>query len=105
MLDGARDTSAEVKLRGDVFACLTNLQRVVGEARVDCGSAGTNGRTEGISQGGDDTVEFVLALQATTTRNDTLGSGEVGAIRLCEVLADPCGGAFDLGVYTLLGRG
>lgn len=105
MLDGARDASAEVKLRGDVLAGLTNLQRVVGETRVDSSSAGTDGSTEGISQRRDDTVKFVLALQATTTRDDALGSGEVGAIRLCEVLADPCGWAFGLGVYTLVGRG
>lgn len=91
MLDRSRDTDSDVEIRRNDLARLSNLQRVVGVARVDGCTGSTDGGSEGVGEGNDGLVEGVLGLDTATAGNDRLGGGEVGTLRNNEFLRDPLG--------------
>ena len=100
MLDSTRDTSAEIQLRSNVLASLSDLQAVIGESAVDSGARGTDGSTQRVGKGRHESVEFFLGFQTTTTGDDAGGGAEIGTVRGREILRNPFRGRRGLGVNT-----
>ena len=80
MLNGTRNTSAQVKLGSDVLARLANLQTVVRKTAVDGRARSSNGGTERIGQRWHQSVEFLLGLETSATGHDLASCGQIWAV-------------------------
>ncbi|GAB1461602.1 hypothetical protein MASR2M50_33770 [Thauera sp.] len=93
MLDRARDADRDVELRRDDLAGLADLVVVGHVAGVDRGARGAQRGAELVGERLEELVVVVAAAQATTARDDDLGSAELGALALDDLAADQRGDA------------
>lgn len=101
MLNGSRDTRAEVELGRDVLARLADLQTIVGETAVDGGTRGANGSAKCIGQRRHEAVKLLLRLETTASRHDLLCRAQIGPVGFGQVFRYPFRCALGLGVYAL----
>lgn len=80
MLDRPRDARAEVQLRGNVLAGLSNLQAVVRETTVDCCPRRANRGSKSVSQRRNELVKLLFRLEASSARYHLAGRCEVWSV-------------------------
>merc|ERR1719195_2572753 len=88
MLDGARDSDGYVQFRCDDLPGLTDLHVIGHHAGIDRSPRGADGGAHLVRQIVEH-LEVVAALHAAPAADDDLGAGQLGPVRLAQLLPDP----------------
>src|SRR4051794_17720777 len=82
MLDRAGDADRDIDFRRDDLAGLADLIIVRDIAGIDCRTRSADAGAELVGERLDQAVEVLAILESPTTRDDDLGRGQLGTLRL-----------------------